>query len=181
MWGSPTPNLPEDTFDAPLAWGTLAGFGAVGAVLAGGAAVPAATVALARLAARYPQVAVLLQQIGASTVDDVATGGAGGAVPSLRGQYEAAVRALGQQADALRTAGLSAEQIARSLHAQRRALGVAFKDLTPPEVLDRIYARNLEKYGDRLGPTIEWLRAHGKSWEQIIESASRAGGRDLGF
>jgi len=46
---------------------------------------------------------------------------------------------------------------------------------------EAIYARNLEKYGDKLGPTVDWLRAKGKSWEEIIESASRSGGKDLGF
>ena len=39
----------------------------------------------------------------------------------------------------------------------------------------------MEKYGDKLGPTIEYLRAQGKTWEQIIESATRAGGKDLGL
>jgi N-glycosylase/DNA lyase len=28
---------------------------------------------------------------------------------------------------------------------------------------------------------IDWLRAKGKSWEQITESASRSAGKDLGF
>jgi hypothetical protein len=32
-----------------------------------------------------------------------------------------------------------------------------------------------------LGPTIYELIAEGKSWEQIIESAKRTGGKDLGF
>jgi hypothetical protein len=53
--------------------------------------------------------------------------------------------------------------------------------MTPPEVLKTIYERNLAKYGDKLGPTIEWLRAHGKSWNEIIDSAVRVGGKDLGF
>jgi hypothetical protein len=39
----------------------------------------------------------------------------------------------------------------------------------------------MERYGDPLGPSIEWLRARGKSWDDIIESASRTGGADLGF
>lgn len=60
-------------------------------------------------------------------------------------------------------------------------LGCSVQGLTPEPQLEAIYARNLEKYGDKLGPTVEWLRAKGKSWEQIIESASRSGGKDLGF
>ncbi len=46
-------------------------------------------------------------------------------------------------------------------------------------MLEKIYARNLSKYGDKLGPSIEWLREAGKTWEQIIESATRSGGKDL--
>jgi hypothetical protein len=60
-------------------------------------------------------------------------------------------------------------------------LGVQYKDLTPAPELEVIYARNLKTYGDKLGPTIDWLRAKGKSWEQIIESSSRPGGKDLGL
>ena len=67
------------------------------------------------------------------------------------------------------------------LHQMRRDLGESFKNQTPPGKLDEIYSRNLQKYGDKLGPSVDWLRAHGKSWDQIIESASRPGGQDLGY
>jgi len=57
-----------------------------------------------------------------------------------------------------------------------------YKDLTPPELRETYFARNLKDYGDKLGPTIEYLREkQGKTWEEIIESASRTGGADLGF
>lgn len=102
-------------------------------------------------------------------------------LPPLRQQYVTSVVGLRYQTQALREAGKSSEEIARILHAERRAIAVRFKDLTPPDMLEKIYARNLEKYGDKLGPTIEYLRGRGKSWEDIIESASRAGGADLGF
>lgn len=67
------------------------------------------------------------------------------------------------------------------LHADRRALGVKYKNLTPEPKLSEIYARNLEKYEDRLGSSIEYLRDRGKGWKEIIESEKRAGGKDLGF
>jgi len=104
------------------------------------------------------------------------------ALPVLRQQYVKAVEALATNVPGMRQAGMTSEQIARALHAERRALGEQFKNATPPEVLEKIYQRNLERYGDRLGPSIEWLRDKaGKSWEQIIESATRPGGADLGF
>jgi RHS repeat-associated protein len=105
----------------------------------------------------------------------------------LRQQYESAVRGLSEKADQMRAAGKSAEEIARSLHAERRALGEQFKAMTPPDALEQIYARNFEKYGDRLGPSIEWLIQRGLNqgksmdeiWNDIIESASRSGGKDI--
>ena len=48
-------------------------------------------------------------------------------------------------------------------------------------MLETIRKRNLEKYGDEFGPTVEWLRKQGKTWEEIIESATRPGGKDLGL
>jgi len=64
---------------------------------------------------------------------------------------------------------------------RRRALGETFKDLTPADELARIHQRNLDKYGDKLGPSIDYLREQGKSWDDIIESAARPGGKDLGY
>jgi hypothetical protein len=110
-----------------------------------------------------------------------ATAAAARAVPLLRQEYVKAVEGLAAKIPAMRQAGMNSEQMARALHAERRALGVQLKSVTPPDVLQQIYARNLAKYGDRLGPTIEYLVARGKTWEQIIESAVRTGGKDLGF
>jgi RHS repeat-associated protein len=106
---------------------------------------------------------------------------------ALRQQYESAVRALADKTTQMRAAGKSTEEIARSLSAERRALGEQFKAMTPPDALEQIYARNLERYGDRLGPTVEWLVEQGlrqgrsmeQIWESIIEKASRPGGGDI--
>lgn len=100
----------------------------------------------------------------------------------LREAYRREVRGLARKAEFMRAEGKSPEEIARTLHADRRNLGIKYKNLTPPEKLQEIYARNLERYGDELGPTIDYLRnERKKTWEQIIESASRAGGGDLGL
>ena len=103
------------------------------------------------------------------------------ALPALRSQYVADVNALATRVPEMREAGMGSEQIARALHAERRALGEKFKALTPSDKLAEITQRNIQLYGDPLGPSIDWLRAEGRSWEQIIESASRPGGGDLGF
>ena len=101
--------------------------------------------------------------------------------PPLRQAYVDEVNGLKGQADRMRNAGSTPEQIARKMHQARRDLGAKYKNLTPPDKLKEIYARNLSRYNDKLGPTIDWLRAHGKSWDDIIESACRTGGKDLGF
>ncbi|MBA3241760.1 MAG: RHS repeat-associated core domain-containing protein [Acidobacteria bacterium] len=110
-----------------------------------------------------------------------ATGVARKSVSALRAEYETAVRNLSSVAAEMRAAGHSADAIAIKLHAERRALGLKYKDVTPPDLLQKIYQRNLEKYDDPLGPTIEWLRAQGKTWDEIIESAARPGGKDIDF
>lgn len=101
--------------------------------------------------------------------------------PALRLEYEGKVAALKNLIPAMRQQGFDDEAIARKLHADRRALGEEYKAMTDPELLETIYKRNLEKYGDKLGPTVEWLREKGKTWEQIIDSACRSGGKDLKF
>jgi RHS repeat-associated protein len=68
----------------------------------------------------------------------------------LRQDYENRVRGLADVARKMRAEGRSPEEIARTLHAARRALGVEYKNLTPSEILEQIYERNLTKYGDKL-------------------------------
>ncbi len=102
-------------------------------------------------------------------------------VTAYRQEYAARVRDLASMETALIEANATEEVVARALHAARRELGVKFKSLTPPELLDTITKRNIDRYGDPLGPSVDWLRNRGKSWADIIESAKRPGGKDLGL
>ena len=95
----------------------------------------------------------------------------------LRYRYEMAVLALRARVAAMRGAGVSSETIARAVHAERRRLTAAFKELTPEPWRSRIHTRTLAAYGDPVGPTIENLRARGNSWDDIIDSATRPGSR----
>ncbi|MFG2822552.1 RHS repeat-associated core domain-containing protein [Kitasatospora sp. NPDC048365] len=120
----------------------------------------------------------------AGAAAETTTGAAASAtagLPPLRLAYIGEVEALGETGAAMRAAGSSVEDIARALHQARRDIGVKYKDLTPEPLRSTIYERNIAKYGDPLGPTVDWLRAKGKSWEQIIEGATRTGGADLGL
>ena len=116
---------------------------------------------------------------GEQTSKDVAD--AARAKPPLRQAYETDVKALQDQADSARAAGQEPETAARMLHAERNALKVKYRELSPPDKVKVYEQRNINKYGNPLGPTIEQLRAQGKTWEQIIESATRPGGEDLGY
>jgi len=53
-------------------------------------------------------------------------------LPPLRQQYVDEVSKLKLKAEAMKSEGNSSEQIARTLHADRRALGEKYKSLTPP-------------------------------------------------
>ncbi|MGJ7513177.1 hemagglutinin repeat-containing protein [Pseudomonas baetica] len=141
--------------------------GVAGGVLSGGAA--------ALAAAERAAAAKAAAEAGAKATGSIDK------LPPLRQAYVDEVNGLSEISLSMRAAGATPEQVARQLHQIRRELGVQYKDLTPPDKLAEIYERNLRVYGDKLGPSIDWLRAKGKSWEQITESASRSGGKDLGF
>lgn len=99
--------------------------------------------------------------------------------PGLRQQYVSEVKNLSRLENNLRAQGKTPEEIARTLSRARRDLGEKYKDLTPENLRQRIYDRNMARYGDKLGPTPEYLRNQGKTWEEIIESAKRPDGSDL--
>ena len=99
---------------------------------------------------------------------------------ALRQEYEDKVRNLKTVGERMLAQGMSEEQVARALSAERRALGMQYKEMTPPELLKEITERNIRTYNDPLGPTVEYDRTvRGKSWAQIIDSASKPGGKDI--
>ncbi|MBR0740846.1 cell wall-binding protein [Bradyrhizobium liaoningense] len=93
----------------------------------------------------------------------------------LRSEYERKVQMLADMAREMRRRGVEAETIARAVHAERLAIAKAFKNITPEPLRTRIQARTIAQYGDAAGPSIDWLRTAGKSWDEIIDSASRPG------
>ena len=102
-------------------------------------------------------------------------------LPLLRQSYVDEVKALEEVGLGLRAAGADAETVARILHAERNALKEKYRQLSPSDTHKLFEQRNIDKYGNALGPSIDQLRAAGKTWDQIIDSAMRAGGKDLGF
>ena len=101
--------------------------------------------------------------------------------PDLRACYEADVAQLAQAAAAQLAAGAAEEDVARWLVDARNALKLRYREATPPAVVARIAAKTLTRYGNALGPSADDLRRAGKSWREIIASASRAGEHDADF
>ena len=89
----------------------------------------------------------------------------------LRAEYEGKVAELKKLAESMATAGKSPEEIARALHQARRDLGHQFKDLTPGPLRKYIYEVNLERYGDELGPSFEFLM---KKYEKDLAAGTIA-------
>jgi len=82
-------------------------------------------------------------------------------LPPLLQAYINKVEALKETAEQMRSGGKLSEEIARTLYQMRRDIGVKYKDLTPADQPAKFHARNLEKYGDKFGPSIEYLRGQG--------------------
>jgi hypothetical protein len=83
--------------------------------------------------------------------------------------------ALHDLGTAMRLDGSTPEAVAKAMHAARRRLCQVFKELTPEPQRTRIFERTRAVYGDPLGPGVEFLRLQGRTWKQIIASASRPG------
>ncbi|RZS50753.1 hypothetical protein EV661_3223 [Variibacter gotjawalensis] len=75
----------------------------------------------------------------------------------------------------MRSQSYAAEVIARCVHAERLRLAKEYKKLTPQSLRCLVYERTLLVYGNTTGPTVDFLRASGKSWDDIIDGASRVG------
>jgi hypothetical protein len=99
----------------------------------------------------------------------------------IRLAYERAVAALGEQVSAMLATGTAHEQVARWAAGERDRLKKLYRDKTPPAALVIIEARSLAQYGSTTGPSVEQLRAGGKSWAEIAASAGRPGKRPDGL
>jgi hypothetical protein len=77
------------------------------------------------------------------------------------------------------SASKSKEEIAKVVYQLRRDFGIKYKNMTPQELVDFIYSRNIKEYKDHLGPSFETLvEKYQKSglsgdhlWSKIIEKA----------
>ncbi|WP_296267047.1 DUF637 domain-containing protein [Pseudomonas sp. UBA6562] len=102
-----------------------------------------------------------------------------GYLPPVRQNYVKDVYDLQGAVDNMRASGASVEEVAKYAYSARNELKLKYRQYTPPEMLDIIDKRNLERYGNKIGPEFDDLVKKGKTFDQIIESSTRAGGGDL--
>ncbi|MCF2132958.1 hemagglutinin repeat-containing protein, partial [Mycetohabitans sp. B3] len=95
--------------------------------------------------------------------------------------YEADAKRINDAVSGMRATGIKEEAIAKWAVDQRNNLKIRYRDISPPEFVKAAEARNMEKYGNPLGPTVDQLRSKGLSWRQIADSAASPGGKDMGF
>lgn len=98
-----------------------------------------------------------------------------------RQDYTEAVGRLAQACQTGLGLGLAAEVVAHMAHAGRNALKMIHRrDLTDAD-FTRIAWRNINRYGNPVGPTVvDNFRKYG-DWQGVIAAAGRTGGQDLGF
>jgi len=99
---------------------------------------------------------------------------------SVRGRYVEEVSGIAITVDYMRSIGRKDQEIAETASMMRRGIGAKYKHMTPGVALSRIKDRNRQKYGDELGPTIQWLRDRGTTWVEIIDDSSRTIVRPVG-
>lgn len=93
----------------------------------------------------------------------------------LRQEYEQKVAGLSSYAQRIRPDMNMDElhDLAVEANQARRQLGVQYKNLTPEPLRDYIYEVNKTRYGDPLGPDVDYLVNQGRTYTDIIKSASR--------
>lgn len=102
-------------------------------------------------------------------------------IANLRMEYVNEVQSISSHTQRMLSQGKTEEEVAVWAINERNELKVKYRGDTPPEKLREIELRNIEKYGNALGPTAHYLRQKGKTWKEIIDSASKADGSDLDF
>lgn len=90
-----------------------------------------------------------------------------------RAEYEAEVRGIAETAAAMLAGGATTLQVAHWAVRWRNELKSRYRAGLPANIIDLIEARNLVKYGDKLGPKAQHLFERYGSWESVIDAATR--------
>ena len=97
----------------------------------------------------------------------------------IRHRYNKALGNIANEVNAIGLQNITPEQ-AKIFYQQRREMGETLKTESGL-VKYGIYARNLYKYGDKLGPTYDSFAKKGMSPAEIAVKAVTSGGKDMGL
>ncbi|MFC9335229.1 hypothetical protein [Arthrobacter sp. NPDC057009] len=115
-------------------------------------------------------------ETGGETIGDVSVyaGKTATAEDALREVYKKSARQISDRARALVAEGMQLEEAAKWAHQARNTLKTTIRAQGSPIVKGLAEARNIRKYGDKVGPTFDELIREGKTPEDIIGSTGRA-------
>lgn len=86
--------------------------------------------------------------------------------------YHASVKTIESRIFELRRLGRPAKEIAEAVVDLRIKAKIDARKLMRADDVKVLEARNMTKYNDPIGPTVEWYLENGKSYDYIIESAT---------
>ena len=93
---------------------------------------------------------------------------------AIRGEYIRRVAGLGRTAEAMLAGGASKEQVVRALSPARNELKAACRMAMPWLKARKLDLRNLMRYGNRLGPSLQSLiRKYRGNWDEIYNALFR--------
>lgn len=101
----------------------------------------------------------------------------------IRMNYEDKLSKLAEKGDYLLKQGKTKREVAEYLHGERRRIGEVLKNEMPTQAIkDVVSSRNINKHGDKLGPTFEKLIEKAKKkglrgdeiYDKIITSSAQA-------
>ncbi|MDD4959023.1 MAG: hypothetical protein PHS51_06710 [Gallionella sp.] len=91
---------------------------------------------------------------------------------AIRQSYNAILYRMITTTKTMAAAGKTEKAIAEKLVALRNEAKIVERAKMESRDVAVLEARNMNKYGNPIGPTVEWLLANGKTYEEIIESAT---------
>ena len=109
----------------------------------------------------------------ASELADAASN-ANDAMVGIRTGYKQIINSMHSTEDAMRAGGASDEEIARTLSGMRNDAKVLVRTLMTPDDVAKLEVRNMELYGDPVGPTPDEMYSKYKSWQGVIEASYRS-------
>jgi hypothetical protein len=99
----------------------------------------------------------------------------GGRLGSIRQAYKDEVDLLKPALKQLRMEGVAPEVYGPLVSGARREIGMVFKSETPQPFRSLIFFRNTRVYGDKWGPTPEFLFQKYGNWDDVAAAALRVG------